>query len=79
MAAGFPAPVVADIPANGIIDAGADPRLRNAAYFYFPTDLKEGLLHSWNVAYQRELRLATSPAKSPTSATTARTSSSAST
>ena len=33
MATGFPAPVVADIPQNGIIDAGADPRLRNAAYF----------------------------------------------
>ncbi len=55
MAAGFPAPVVAQIPSNGRIDAGADPRLRNGAYFYFPTDLKEGLLHSWNVAYQREL------------------------
>ena len=56
MAAGFPAPVVAQIPSNGLIDAGADARLRNGAYFYFPTDLKEGLLHSWNVAYQRELR-----------------------
>jgi hypothetical protein len=29
--------------------------LRNASYAYFPTDLKEGLLHSWNVAYQREI------------------------
>jgi hypothetical protein len=55
MSAGFPAPAVAQIPSNGRIDAGADPRLRNGAYFYFPTDLKEGLLHSWNVAYQREL------------------------
>jgi hypothetical protein len=55
MAAGFPDPVKADIPSNGLIDAGADARLRNAAYFYVPTDLKEGRLYSWNVAYQREL------------------------
>jgi len=55
MAGGFPAPVVAQIPSNGLIDAGADARLRNGAYAYFPTDLKEGLLHSWNVAYQREI------------------------
>ena len=40
---------------NGRIDAGADARLRNAAYVVIPTDLKEGLLHSWNVAYQREI------------------------
>ena len=55
MAAGFPAPVVADIPSNGIIDVGADPRLRNASYVYFPSDLKEGQIHSWNVAFQREI------------------------
>ena len=55
MAAGFPAPVVAQIPSNGRIDAGADPRLRNAGYVVIPTDLHEGLLHSWNVAYQREI------------------------
>jgi hypothetical protein len=55
MSAGFPAPVVAQIPSNGHIDAGADARLRNAGYVVIPTDLKEGILHSWNVAYQREL------------------------
>jgi hypothetical protein len=55
MAGGFPAPAVAQIPSNGRIEVSADPRLRNGAFFYFPTDLKEGLLHSWNVAYQREL------------------------
>jgi hypothetical protein len=55
MAGGFPAPVVAAIPSDGRIDAGADSRLRNASYVYIPTDLKEGILHSWNVAYQREL------------------------
>jgi hypothetical protein len=54
MQAGFPAPVVADIPSNGIIDAGT-PALRTQAYFYVPPDLHEGSLHSWNVAYQREL------------------------
>jgi hypothetical protein len=55
MVAGFPAPVVTQIPSNGRIDAGADPRLRNASYVYIPPDLREGILHSWNVAYQREL------------------------
>jgi hypothetical protein len=51
---GFPAPVVADIPATGVIDAGT-PALRTQGYFYVPPDLHEGSLHSWNVAYQREL------------------------
>jgi hypothetical protein len=51
---GFPEPVVADIPPSGIIDAST-PALRSQAYFYVPSDLHEGSLHSWNVAYQREL------------------------
>jgi hypothetical protein len=51
---GFPAPIVAQIPANGVIDAST-PALRNQAYFYVPPDLHEGSLHSWNAAYQREL------------------------
>jgi len=55
MANGFPAPVVADIPSSGIIDAGADSRLRNAAYFHIPNNLREGQIHSWNVAFQREI------------------------
>jgi hypothetical protein len=55
MAVGFPAPVVANIPSDGRIDAGADARLRNAGYVVVPTDVKEGLIHSFNVAYQREL------------------------
>lgn len=54
MRIGFPEPVVAQIPSNGIIDASA-PALRTQAYFHVPTDLREGSLHSWNVAYQREL------------------------
>ncbi len=56
MAAGLPAPIVFDIPANGIIDAGA-PELKNQAYFSVPLDLHEGALHSFNVAYQRQLPL----------------------
>lgn len=51
---GFPDPIVAEIPADGIIDASV-PSLRNQRYFYVPSDLREGSLHSWNVAYQREL------------------------
>jgi hypothetical protein len=54
MADGFPAPIVADIPANGIIPANT-PLLRSQRYFAVPTDLHEGNLQSWNVAYQREL------------------------
>jgi hypothetical protein len=55
MAGGFPPPVVANIPSDGILDVSTDARLRNAQYFVIPTDLKEGLIHSFNVAYQREL------------------------
>jgi len=54
MATGFPDPIVAEIPASGIIDAGT-PALRNQGYFNVPSDLHEGSLHSWNVAYQRQL------------------------
>jgi hypothetical protein len=51
---GFPDPIVAEIPANGVIDASV-PSLRNQRYFFVPSDLREGSLHSWNVAFQREL------------------------
>jgi hypothetical protein len=54
MADGFPAPILADIPANGIIPADTS-LLRNQRYFAIPLDLHEGRLQSWNVAYQREL------------------------
>ena len=54
MEAGFPDPIVAEIPANGIIDAST-PALKNQSYFSIPSDLHEGTLHSWNVAYQRQL------------------------
>ena len=52
MAAGFPAPILFDIPADGIIPAND---FRNTRLFAVPSDLHEGSLHSWNVAYQREL------------------------
>jgi Carboxypeptidase regulatory-like domain len=54
MATGFPAPIQTEIPANGIIEANT-PLLRNQQYFIVPSDLKEGRLYSWNVAFQREL------------------------
>jgi hypothetical protein len=54
MAAGFPAAIFFEIPSNGIIDATI-PILRNAGLFYVPPDLREGKLHSWNAAFQREL------------------------
>ncbi len=53
MADGFPAPILADIPANGIIPA-TTTLLRSQRYFAIPTDLHEGRLQSWNVAYQRQ-------------------------
>ncbi len=51
---GFPAPIVFDIPSNGIIDASASA-LRNQQYFSIPSDLHEGSLHAWNAAYQHQL------------------------
>jgi hypothetical protein len=54
MADGFPAPILADIPANGAIPAST-PLLLSQRYFAIPSDLHEGRLQSWNVAYQRQL------------------------
>jgi hypothetical protein len=54
MAAGFPAPTVAQIPANGIVDAGSAALLK-ASFFNVPTNLHEGSLHTYNVSFQREL------------------------
>jgi hypothetical protein len=53
MAGGFPAPVFAAIPADGIIPAAGS--LLNSTYDVIPPGLHEGALHSWNVAFQREL------------------------
>jgi hypothetical protein len=54
MAAGLPAPQVFNVPDNGIIQANTTALL-NAGLFYVPPDLKEAKLHSYNVAFQREL------------------------
>ena len=54
MAAGFPAPTVFAVPSNGIIDANL-AILRTSRLFSVPTDLREGKIHSWNAAFQREL------------------------
>ena len=54
MANGFGPPTYFDIPASGIVDASI-PQLRNAQPFYVQPDLKEAKLHSWNVAFQRQL------------------------
>jgi len=54
MAAGFPAPALLDIPANGIVPI-AGTQLQNATLDVIPNTLHEGTLESWNVAYQRQL------------------------
>ena len=54
MAAGFPAPALLTIPATGIVPI-AGTALQNATLDVITPGLKEGTLHSWNVAYQRQL------------------------
>jgi len=54
MANGFPDPVFVQIPSNGIIDASPTV-LRQASYFHVTPDTHEGALHSFNLAFQREL------------------------
>jgi carboxypeptidase family protein len=53
MAAGFPAPVLANIPPDGTIAVSGS--LLNSLYDVVPSDLHEGTLHSWNVAFERQL------------------------
>ncbi|MBI3683429.1 MAG: TonB-dependent receptor [Acidobacteria bacterium] len=50
LAAGFPPPIVAVIPPDGVIQNAPDN-----TYFTVPLDLKEGYLQSWNLAVQRSL------------------------
>ncbi|MPZ20799.1 MAG: TonB-dependent receptor [Luteitalea sp.] len=52
MAAGLPPPNFATIPDTGVVPATP---FRQQGFFSVPTDLHEGRLHSWNVAFQREL------------------------
>ncbi len=53
-AAGFPAQTPVDIPSNGIVPVD-QPFLRSSGLFSLPQDIFGGVLHSWNVAYQRQL------------------------
>ena len=53
MAAGFPAPVLVNIPSDGVIPVTGS--LLNSTYDVISPDLREGTLHSWNVAFQRQL------------------------
>jgi hypothetical protein len=53
MAAGFPTPALVTVPQNGVIPVTGP--LLNSLYDVIPANLREGTLHSWNVAYQRQL------------------------
>ena len=50
---GFPAPVLANIPTDGTIAVTGS--LLNSLYDVIPSELHEGTLRSWNVAFQRQL------------------------
>lgn len=52
MAAGLPPQNFADIPQSGVVPGD---NFRAQGMFSVPLDLKEGILHSYNVAFQREL------------------------
>src|SRR6185503_7210423 len=47
---GFPAPLLAQVPSDGIIRNASDQN-----YFTVPADFKEPYLESWNIAIQRSL------------------------
>src|SRR5262249_49471423 len=53
MATGFPAPVLANIPSDGVIPVTGS--LLNSTYDVIPNTLHAGTLHSWNAAFQRQL------------------------
>lgn len=54
MGQGFGPVVLFPIPDSGIIDANL-PILKNSALYHAPAGLREGTLHSFNVAVQRQL------------------------
>jgi hypothetical protein len=54
MANGFGPPDFFTIPQSGIVDANI-PQLRSSQLFYVQPDLQEAKLHTWNVAFQRQL------------------------
>jgi hypothetical protein len=53
-AKGFPAPIVATIPANGLIPANT-PLLINQSYVVIPKNFRNPYVESWNLAVQRAL------------------------
>ncbi len=53
MASGFPAPSFATVPTDGVVPVSGS--LLNSTYDVVPSVLHEGLLQSWNVAFQRQL------------------------
>jgi hypothetical protein len=53
MAQGFPAPALDPIPTDGIIPVTGT--LLNSTFDVIPPELREGTLHSWNIAFQRQL------------------------
>jgi hypothetical protein len=55
MANGFPAPITAQIPSDGIIPVTGNSALTRQGYDVIPLDLKEGKIYSWNAAIQRQL------------------------
>jgi hypothetical protein len=54
MEQGFPAPITAVIPPDGVIPTNTT-LLRSQQYNVVPLDLSEGKIHAWNVAFQRQL------------------------
>src|SRR5262249_21373250 len=54
MAGGFPPPITAVIPADGILVANT-PLLRHQQYNVLPLDMSEGGVHTWTVDLQRRL------------------------
>jgi hypothetical protein len=55
MSNGFPAPITAQIPADGVIPVTGNSALTRQGYDVIPLDLKEGKIYSWNAAIQRQL------------------------
>jgi hypothetical protein len=54
MQTGFPDPIVAAIPSTGLVPANTSA-LTAASFFHVKPDMHEGTLHTYNVAFQREL------------------------
>lgn len=55
MATGFPAPIVVNIPSNGLIPANTPALLAQNIATIIPADYREGYIASWNAALQRQL------------------------